>query len=66
MAKRRARLLENVPPRTWVALSEDETRIVATGSSFSEAAEKAKASGENDPVLTLIPDSWAPVVLTKS
>lgn len=35
----------------WVALSNDESRIIAADESFARAAEKARAQGEAHPVL---------------
>jgi len=46
-----AELFKGIPPRTWVALSADQSRVVGTGASYGEAVDAAAAAGENDPVL---------------
>jgi hypothetical protein len=46
-------LIEGIPPRTWVALSADESRVVATGSSYGEAVDNAEANGEMHPILMM-------------
>jgi len=46
-------LIEGIPPRTWVALSADESRVVATGSTYGEAVDRAEASGEMHPILMM-------------
>ena len=51
-------LLRNAPMNSWVALSADESRIVAIGKTFVEADATAKKSGEENYVLTRTPDVW--------
>jgi hypothetical protein len=46
---------------SWVALSEDETHIVAVGKTYSEAAENSERVGFDDPVIVKIPKEWAPL-----
>jgi len=55
---RRVELLRSAPLDSWLALSADETRIIAIGSTFTEADAIAKKSGERDYVLTKTPDAW--------
>jgi hypothetical protein len=55
---RRLELLRSAPMNSWLALSADETRIVATGKTFMEADTVAKKSGEKNYVLTRTPDVW--------
>jgi len=55
----RLEVLRAAPLDKWIALSSDESRIVATGDSFQEAADKSDASGEPDPVILKTPASWA-------
>ena len=59
----RASALLNATPLRWVALSEDESRIVAEGETFDEAAANAEKSGLADPILMLVPENWSPRVL---
>jgi len=54
----RLQLLRQAPRGKWVALSNDETRIVAVADSFSAAAKEAKRLGEFGPVVWPIPKRW--------
>jgi hypothetical protein len=56
----RLELLRSAPMNKWIALSADETRIVAIGNTFMEADEAAKKTGEEGYFLTRTPDSWLP------
>lgn len=47
----------------WVALSEDEERVVGHGKTVKEAIEKAKAKGVNSPVVTKVPTEYGNYVL---
>jgi hypothetical protein len=60
VASQRLELLRSAPMNTWIALSADESRIVATGSTFMEADEAAKKTGEEGYFLTKTPNSWIP------
>jgi hypothetical protein len=59
-SQKRAEALLQAPPNHWVALSEDEHRIVAVGETFEEAARNAEAAGVSNPVLVKIPEDWTP------
>jgi hypothetical protein len=59
----RFELLKSAPLDSWVALSEDETRIVAVGSSYNEVVEKSQSAGDSDPVLIKTPKEWLPISL---
>lgn len=63
MSDSRFELLKFAPPDSWIALSEDETRIVAVGRSYSEVVEKSERAGEADPVLVKTPKEWLPISL---
>ena len=52
-------LMKDIPARTWVALSHDETKVVATGGSYGETVDRAEAAGELDPVMTIKSDPEA-------
>jgi hypothetical protein len=54
----RLELLRNAPLNSWVALSADESHVIAIGHTFIEADARAKASGEQGYVLTRTPDAW--------
>jgi hypothetical protein len=59
-----AQILAQAPPDSWVALSEDESRIVGVGRTMEEAVLKAAEMGVEDPVLTITPKKWTPMVLS--
>ncbi len=56
----RADALLNAPPNHWVALSEDESRIVAVGETFEEAVANAEKAGVSNPVIVKVPEDWTP------
>jgi len=53
--------LKSAPLDTWIALSEDETKIVATGSSYEDVVQKSESAGVSDPVLVKTPKAWLPL-----
>jgi hypothetical protein len=55
--------LLNAPKERWVALSSDESTIIAEGATFNEVAERAEKSGESDPLIMFVPEDWTPRVL---
>jgi hypothetical protein len=55
--------LKSAPLDSWVALSEDETKIVAVGSSYEEAVRKSENAGVSDPVLVKTPKAWRPIAV---
>jgi hypothetical protein len=61
MTDLRFEALKSAPLDSWVALSEDETRIVAVGTSYDEAVKNSESAGVSDPVLVKIPKLWLPI-----
>jgi Family of unknown function (DUF5678) len=55
----RLELLRSAPLNAWIALSEDESRIVAVGNDFAEVSEKADAAGEPEAIIIKTPPIWA-------
>ena len=55
----RLRLLSTAPLDAWVALSQDESRIVAVGNDYDQVARRADEAGEADPVILKTPQAWA-------
>ncbi len=49
------KLLADIPKGAWVALSHDDERVLAYGAELQEVLQKAKASGEKDPVVIRVP-----------
>jgi hypothetical protein len=54
-------LLRKAPLDSWIALSGDETRIVAVGATYEEVVRKSDLAGESDPVLLKTPKGWLPL-----
>jgi len=57
----RLKLLRSAPLDSWVALSGDESRIVAVGRDYGEVATLSDAAGESDPIILKTPSMWAPL-----
>jgi hypothetical protein len=53
--------LRSAPLDSWIALSEDETRIVAVGATYEEVARNSELAGVEDPVIVKTPKSWLPL-----
>ena len=60
--KQRLQVLQNAPPNSWVALSEDESRVIGVAATYDDAVDLAAKEGIEDPVLLKTPEEWlAPV-----
>ena len=57
----RLELLREAPLDSWIALSEDESSIVATGSTYSEVVRNSENAGIEDPVILKTPKHWLPL-----
>jgi hypothetical protein len=57
----RLKVLRSAPLNSWIALSEDESKIVAVGTSYDEVVVKSENAGVSDPVLIKTPKSWLPI-----
>ncbi len=57
----RLEALRSAPMNTWVALSEDESKIVAVGSTFAEAVSNSEHAGVADPLIVKTPSAWIPL-----
>lgn len=55
-------VLKNAPPGDWIALSNDEKRIVATGKTLDETVKAAKQAGEAHPIVLKVPPAGALIV----
>jgi hypothetical protein len=52
-----SKLLADVPKGAWVALSKDEERLIAYAAELQDVIRKAKDAGENDPIVTRVPET---------
>lgn len=57
----RLETLRSAPLDSWIALSEDESKIIAVGSTYGEAVAKSEQAGVNDPLIVKIPPDWSPL-----
>jgi len=48
-------ILKDAPVGDWIALSNGQDRIVATGKTLAQAVDNARELGENEPVVMKVP-----------
>lgn len=58
-----SKVLKGVPRGKWVAISSDMERLLANGDDINVVINQAKALGENDPVVTRVPDPTVALIL---
>ncbi len=51
-------LLLNASRECWLALNEQQSKIVGSGVTILEAVEESKKNGVGDPILIWSPKSW--------
>ncbi len=54
----RSDALRGAPLDSWIALSEDETSVVATGTTYGEVSERLKAAGIEESIIIKTPKAW--------
>lgn len=55
-------MLEKLPPNKWVAVCEDEARVLAMADTWEEVIDEAEAKHEGKFIVTRVPDptmTWA-------
>jgi hypothetical protein len=57
----RLEALKSAPLNSWIALSADETKIIAVGSSYGEAVAKSEQAGVDEPLIIRTPPDWSPL-----
>lgn len=55
----RTAALNSAPLDAWIALSDDETKIVARGTTYQEVAAELDRIGDESAVVVKTPPSWA-------
>ena len=65
-AEERVRILREAKPNSWLAFSEDESKVVACGDSYSQVVKAAEDVGEAEPVIVKIPENWNSKVFISS
>ncbi|HTS63085.1 MAG TPA: hypothetical protein VMH28_13740 [Candidatus Acidoferrales bacterium] len=56
------KLLEGIPRGAWVAISQDESRVLAYSAEMKDAVLKARELGEENPIIVRVPQSPAAFV----
>ena len=56
-------LLKGIPSGAWVAISEEQNRVMAFGADAQTVATQAKAKGEGHPLIVKVPDQAAMMFL---
>ncbi len=54
----RVSALRDAPLNSWVALSNDETKIIARGATYQDVADELDRIGEESAVILKTPASW--------
>ena len=54
----RLHILNEAPLDSWIALAEDESKIVAIGDTYAEAVQNSEKAGVAEPVLIKTPEKW--------
>jgi hypothetical protein len=57
-AESRLAVLRTAPLDRWIALSADESRLIAAADTFEEIVIAVEKSGEADPVILRVPPDW--------
>ena len=52
------KLLLNASRECWLALNEEQSKIVGRGETIREAVEEAKKNGVDDPIIVWSPKVW--------
>jgi hypothetical protein len=53
-----AELLTKAPRECWLALNEEQNKIVGRGETIKEAVEEARQNGVEDPIVMWAPKQW--------
>jgi hypothetical protein len=59
--KVRLEMLRSAPLDRWIAISEDETRVIAVGNTYTEVSDLSDAAGEPDAIILKTPSAWEPI-----
>ena len=59
----RVSALEKAPLDSWIALSDDETRVVAQGATYQDVVNQLDRIGDEDAVILKTPPSWFPLAV---
>ena len=54
-------VLRSAPLNAWIALSDDETMLIASGNSYEEVSRKLDEMGNEDALIIRTPPQWGPL-----
>jgi len=55
-------ILTGAARNSWIALTEDQSKIVGRGESLEQAIKEAQKNGVDDPIVVWAPKTWQPCV----
>ena len=59
----RVAALLTAPLNAWIALSDDETRLVAEGETYQDVVDKLDKIGDDSSVILKTPPNWRPLAV---
>ena len=59
----RLEILGTAPLNAWIALSDDESKIVAQGGTYEEVVNQLEKIGDETAFLVKTPPSWSPLAV---
>jgi hypothetical protein len=59
----RVAALRSAPLDSWIALSDDETRVVAHGATYQDVVKELDRIGDETAVILKTPPSWLPLAV---
>lgn len=57
-------ILTGAARNSWIALTEDQSKIVGRGETLEQAVQEAKKNGVEDPIVVWAPKNWQQGVFT--
>ena len=57
----RVAALRQAPLNAWIALSDDETKLVAQGTTYQDVVNALDAMGDDSAVILRTPPNWLPL-----
>jgi hypothetical protein len=59
----RVSALRGAPLNSWIALSDDETKVVAHGATFQEVSDQLDRMGDETSFIVRTPPNWMPLAV---
>jgi hypothetical protein len=55
-------ILTGAARNSWIALNEDQSKVVGRGETLEQAVKEAQKNGVDDPIVVWAPRTWQPSV----